>query len=295
MTTLTDLSNDLTQFIVRVRSGAVAVAGHGEPPFSGIIWREGIVVTSEQALGEEGDITIILDGGEAAKATPIGRDPTTNTAVLRIERPGLLPVEHGDAATLAAGQIALAVGRHRSGHPLCALGAVALAGDAWRSMVGGRIDRLIRLDLRVGRELEGAAVLDASGRIFGMVTAGPRRTVLAIPAETIERAVAQLLEKGRIARGYLGVGVQPARLATAQAPRRKGLVVVNVEPNGPADRAGITVGDVLLAIDGTEVRTSHDLLGLLGPESVGKQMVVTGLRGGAPFQWRIEIGERPAV
>lgn len=295
MTTLTDLSNDLAQFVARVRSGAVAVAGHGGPPFSGIIWREGIIVTSEQALGEEGDITIILDGGEEAKATPVGRDPTTNTAVLRIERRGLLPGERGDTTALAAGQIALAVGRHRSGHPLCALGVVALAGDAWRSMAGGRIDRLIRLDLRAGRELEGAAALDASGRIFGMVSAGPRRTALVIPAETIEGAVAQLLEKGRIARGYLGVGVQPARLATAQAPRRRGLVVVSVEPNGPADRAGITVGDVLLAIDGTEVRTSYDLLGLLGPESVGRPMVAKGLRGGAPFQWRIEIGERPAV
>jgi S1-C subfamily serine protease len=187
----------------------------------------------------------------------------------------------------------LAVGRHRSGQVLSALGTVALAGESWRSMAGGLIDRLIRLDLRPSREIEGAPAFDADGRLFGMIAAGPRRTVLVIPAATVTRAVDQLQTKGRITRGYLGVGVQAARLPEAQ--KRRGLLVTSIAADGPAARAGLTVGDVLLNVDDKDVRTRYDLLWLLGSDTVGKQVLAKGLRGGAPFEWRIEVGERPAA
>jgi S1-C subfamily serine protease len=291
MTSLKTFSDEVAALVRRAAPAVVGIRGRDQL-CSGVIWRDGVVVTSEQALGQDETRTVLLDGGSEVPATLAGRDPTTNTAVLRIEKAGSA-ASIGDAAAMAAGHIALAVGRHRSGQVLSALGTVALAGDPWRSMAGGQIDRLIRLDLRPARELEGAPAFDAEGRLFGMVAAGPRRTVLVIPASTVARAVDQLLAKGRITRGYLGVGVQRARLPEAQ--KRRGLLVTSVAADGPAARAGLTVGDVLLNVGDKDVETRYDLLWLLGSDTVGKQVVAKGLRGGAPFEWRIEVGERPAA
>ena len=291
MTTLKTISTELAELVRRVAPAVIGIRGRGLL-CSGVIWRDGIVVTSEQALDKDETLTVLLDGWAEAAATLAGRDPTTNTAVLRIEKAGAAAAL-GDAASVAAGHLALAVGRHRSGQTLSALGTVALAGEAWRSMAGGLIDRLIRLDLRPTREVEGAPVFDADGRLFGMVAAGPRRSVLVIPVSTVARAVDQLLAKGRITRGYLGVGVQATRLS--EAPKRRGLLVTSVATDGPAARAGLTIGDVLLNVDDKEVETRYDLLWLLGSDTVGRQVVAKGLRGGAPFEWRIDIGERPAA
>jgi S1-C subfamily serine protease len=295
MTSLATFSDNTAELLARVRPAVVGVSSRAGPLCSGAIWRSQVIVTSEQALGHDEVLTVTLDDGVETTATVVGRDPTTNTAVLRIDRANAPAVELGDAAAIAPGHIAVAVGRHRTGPPLCALGTVALAGETWHSMAGGKIDRLIRLDIRPAGEIEGAPVFDAAGRVFGMVAAGPRRSMLAIPASTVTRAVDQLVAKGRIVRGYLGVGVQLTRLAEEQGRRRRALLVISVAPNGPAARAGMTVGDILLNVDDTEVRTSYDLLWLLGPESVGKPMVAKGLRGGVAFEWRFEVGERPAA
>jgi S1-C subfamily serine protease len=292
MTSLKTFSDEVAKLVRRVAPAVVGISGRGGVLCSGVLWRESIVVTSEQALDQGETLTVRLDGGTETPAKLAGRDPTTNTAVLRIERAGT-PASLGDAGAVAAGHLALAVGRHRTGHPISALGTVALAGDAWRSMAGGLIDRLIRLDLRPAREIEGAPAFDADGRLFGMVAAGPRRSVLVIPASTVTRAVDQLLAKGRITRGYFGVGVQATRVPGAD--RRRGLVVVSIAADGPAARAGLTVGDVLLNVDDKDVETRYDLLWLLGSDTVGRQVVAKGLRGGAPFEWRIEVGERPAA
>jgi S1-C subfamily serine protease len=292
MTSLKTFSDDVAALVRRAAPAVVGLRDRSGWLCSGVIWRDGAVVTSEQALGRDETLTVLLAGGAEAAATLAGRDPTTNTAVLRIESAGAAATL-GDAASVAAGHFALAVGRHRTGQTLSALGTVALAGDAWRSMAGGLIDRLIRLDLRPARELEGAPVFDADGRLFGMVAAGPRRTVLVIPASTVARAVDQLLAKGRITRGYLGVGVQAARVPEAE--KRRGLLVTSIAADGPAARAGLTVGDVLLNVGDKDVETRYDLLWLLGSDTVGRQVVAKGLRGGAPFEWRIEIGERPAA
>ena len=292
MTSLKTFSNELAELVRRVTPAVVGIRSGGNLLCSGVIWRDGVVVTSEQALGRDETLTVPLDGGTESAATVTGRDPTTNTAVLRIDKTGPAATL-GDAATVATGHIALAVGRHRSGEVLSALGTVALAGESWRSMAGGLIDRLIRLDLRPSREIEGAPVFDVDGRLFGMIAAGPRRTVLVIPASTVTCAVDQLQTKGRITRGYLGVGVQATRLPEAQ--KRRGLLVTSIAADGPAARAGLTVGDVLLNLDDKDVRTRYDLLWLLGSDTVGRQVLAKGLRGGAPFEWRIEVGERPAA
>jgi S1-C subfamily serine protease len=174
---------------------------------------------------------------------------------------------------------------------------VSALGGSWRSSYGGSIDQFVRLDLSLYPNLEGGAVVDATGHVVGMTVSGPRRSVLAIPATTINRVVDQLLQKGRIARGYLGVGMQPVRLpetlkSNLNLSSSDGLIVVNVESNGPADQAGVLIGDVLLAINGTPVSDTSEVQAMLGTQSVGQTLKAQIVRGGTLIELAIAPGER---
>src|SRR5262249_13884237 len=159
--------------------------------------------------------------------------------------------------------------------PIASLGMVAVAGEAWQSLRGGKIDHLIRLDMRLDPRAEGGLVVDAEGRLIGMAVFGPRRKPLVIPAATIERVTAQLLADGRIPRGSLGVGLHSVRLDENLAHGhalgdRRAIMVVGLDPNGPASKAGLLMGDVIVAFDGAPLPSVRALLARLTPESVGK-------------------------
>ena len=211
--------------------------------------------------------------------------------MLRFQPDGLATAQTADAALLRAGHVVLAVGSHQ-GAPLAALGMVAVAGGPWHSLRGGTIDSLIRLDLSLTSAAEGGALIDAQGRVAGMAVLGPRRRALAIPTATIDRAVDQLLAKGHVFRGYLGAGLQPVRLPTGAQPGGRGILVVSTDPEGPAARAGLLVGDIVTAWDGKPVDRVREVMRALGPDSVGQTVDLGLLRGGAPAALKIVIGER---
>jgi S1-C subfamily serine protease len=178
------------------------------------------------------------------------------------------------------------------------MGVVSALSGAWRSYYGGLIDQFIRLDLTLYPGFSGGPLVEATGRVVGINTSGPRHTVLTIPASTVNRVLDQLLEKGRIARGYLGLGMQPVRLpetlkTTLNLSSVGGVIVVNVESNGPADKAGVLIGDVLVALDGTPVSDTGDVQAMLGSQSVGKTLRAQIVRGGALVEVAIAPGERP--
>ncbi len=216
-------SDHAAQLVERIAGSMVAVHGGGRWSASGIHWRSGVIITAEEALERDEDITLTLPGGREVEASLAGRDPTTDVAVLRFQANGL-PVAPTADASLRAGQVALAIGNHE-GAPLAALGIVAFAGGPWHSRRGGTIDSLIRLDLALHRAAEGGALVDAQGQVTGMAVLGPRRRALAIPASTINRSVDQLLAKGHVFRGYLGAGLQPVSVGRTsnepQSPGRK--------------------------------------------------------------------------
>jgi S1-C subfamily serine protease len=167
-----------------------------------------------------------------------GRDPTTDVAVLRLSDnlPEPARVAMSDAARV--GQMVLALGRRKDG-VIANMGMVSVAGGPWQSIRGGNIDGLIRLDMRLSHHSEGGLVVDSEGGVLGMPVFGPRQTTLVIPMRTIERVGAQLLADGRIRRGYLGVGLHGIRLDEALAaslslPDRRAIMVVSVDPDGPA-------------------------------------------------------------
>ena len=283
---LTALSDQLATVTERASAGVVAVHGHGRWPISGIHWRPGVIVTAEEALEREEGIEVVAADGTRYPATFVGRDPSTDIAVLKIDSAGLAVPSLGDAAALRAGQIVLAVGRNPLG-VVAASGIVAMAGGAWHSRRGGAIDQLIRLDLRLSPSNEGGALVDTKGQVLGMTVTGPRRRALAIPRSTIDRVVDQLLAKGRIARGYLGAGLRPVS-------QPAGVLVMSLDPEGPATKAGLLVGDIVTAWNGQPVARVRQVMHLLTPESVGSVVELGLSRGGVATTVKLTIGERPA-
>jgi S1-C subfamily serine protease len=186
----------------------------------------------------------------------------------------------------------LAVGSH-DGAPVASLGIVGFVGGAWHSSRGGAIDHLLRLDLSLSPRAEGGALVDMDGRVLGMTVFGPRRRVLAIPSATIDRAVDQLLSKGHVARGYLGAGLQNVRLGRGTSDAKRGILVVSIDPAGPAARSGLLVGDIITAWNARPVAQVREVMRLLGPDSVGASVDLQLLRGGAAADLKLTLGERP--
>lgn len=295
MTDILDQLSNATADRVAAAAPCVVAIRVGHRPRTGILWRPDVVVTSEQVMGDEAELTVVHQGTEL-KARLAGRDPGTNVAVLRLG-------EARQGATLPAaapaprvGALALMIGAHRAGAPTARLAMVHATGPAWDSMAGGRIDAMLRLDARLGVD-EGGPVLDAAGRLLGMSTAGPRRRTLVIPAATIERVLDPLLAAGRIARGWLGVGLHrvgiPQALRAA-AGRETGMMVMNLAAGGPAEQAGVLPGDILLDVDGIAAPDARALAARLGPDRVGQPAAVTLLRAGAPVTVTVTVAARPA-
>jgi S1-C subfamily serine protease len=291
--TFTSFSDDIAALVERAAGSIVTVHGGGRWPASGIHWRSGVIVTAEERLDRDENITLTLPGGRQVDASLAGRDPTTDVAVLRFQPDGL-PVSQTMTAPARAGQLILAVGAH-DGAALAALGIVAFAGGAWRSARGGTIDSLIRLDLTLSPAAEGGALLNAQGAVIAMTVLGPRRRALAIPASTINRAVDQLLAKGHVVHGYLGAGLQALPRESRSSGGAQGLIVVSIDPDGPSARAGLLVGDIIATWDGEAIERVRDVMRRLGPESAGNAIELTVTRGGAPKSIKVVIGERPVT
>jgi len=296
---LVAFSDAAAQLVERTASSIVAVHGGGRWPSSGIHWRSGVIVTAEEVLERDEDIKIALSGGRVVAASLAGRDSSTDVAVLRFQPDGLPAALPADGASLRPGHVVLAIGNHE-GAPIASLGIVAIAGPAWHSLRGGTIDSLIRLDLALSPAAEGGAVVDVHGRVIGMAVLGPRRRALAIPTSTIDRVVDQLLAKGRVFRGYLGAGLQPVRLGRSSNDAQpsgsgRGILVASIDPDGPAARAGLLIGDIVTTWNAKPVGRVREVMRLLGSDSIGNSVDLGLLRGGAPATLKVVIGERPVA
>jgi S1-C subfamily serine protease len=291
MSVLAGLSHDLSTTVEQVGRSVVAINARRRIPSSGIVWRPGVVVAASHTISRDEDIGVTLASGRTATATLAGRDPTTDLAVLRLEDAAVPAVERGDDADLQVGRLVLALGR--PGPAITAsLGIISAVGGEWRTWQGGRVERFVRLDLAVYDGFSGGPLVEAGGKVLGLNTSGLSRAMaLALPASTVDRVTDQLLATGRVRRGYLGLAVQPVRLPE---PLGLGLVVVKLETGGPAEGAGLLLGDILTALDGKELADPEDILAALGGERVGKPMEVRLLRGGEPKTIGVTVGERPA-
>lgn len=282
-TPLSLLSSALADVVARTAPSVVSVHSHRSRA-TGFVWKPGLIVTADEALADEGEVEIGLPDGSRMAATIVGRDHTTDIALLRSEA-GVAPIKL--AATVPPlGALSIVVATHRETRS-AALGMVSASGKSWRSLRGGDIDARIELDVRLHPAQQGGLALDVSGDAFGMAVLGPRR-VLVIPTATIERVAPQLESRGRIARGYLGLGLQPVRLDEGI-----GAMVMNVDKGGPSAAAGIRQGDVIVAINDQKLSGVRALSRTLGPSTVGAVMDVAARRGGEPVSFKVTVGERP--
>jgi S1-C subfamily serine protease len=295
---LESLSNDLAGAVERAGQSVVAIHARRRIPASGIHWRPGIIVAAHHTIQREEDITISLADGSTVAASLAGRDPTTDLAILKVDQAKVPVASLADETAIRVGSLVLALGR--PGNAVTAsLGVISTVGGEWRTWHGGTIDRFVRLDISIYDGFSGGPLIDASGRVLGLNTSGlSRGAALAIPVSTVNRVVDQLAKSGRVARGYLGLGMQAVRLPAAlverlSLPNDIGLMVVSAEPGGPGDRAGILIGDVLIAVGDRPVADPAEVLSLLGGDQIGKTLSTRIIRAGEPTIVSITIAERP--
>jgi S1-C subfamily serine protease len=288
---LTALSNNLADAVDRAGRAVAAIHARSRIPASGIVWRKGVIVAADHTIRRDEDIVVTLSDGSRASATLVGRDPTTDLAVLKLDASSTVaPAKIDDATTLKAGHLVLALGR--PGKDVTAsLGLVSLVSGEWRSWRGGTIDQYILLDVAIHDGFSGGPLIDVSGSVVGLNTSGlARGRAMTVPVRTVNRIVDQLLAKGRIARGYLGLAMQAVRLPDDT----QGLIIVSVEPGGPGAEAGALLGDVLVAANGQAVGDARDLLATLGPDSIGRTLRARIIRGGVARDLEITVRERSA-
>jgi len=293
------LSQFSTALAARVSSAAGLVAAirfSTDRHLSATLWRGDLLVASEQALPTHDEYDIVLSGGAVVKAQLAGRDNGTNVALLKLAQPAsFVPAPTGEPEV---GALALAFGADGAGGVSARLGIVNQAGPEWHSSRGGRIDRRILLDLHLARAEEGGPVLDATGALLGISTLGPRRQVLVIPHATVARVIPLLLSDGHVARGWLGVALQPVAVPDAlqsAAGQAHGFMVMSTVENGPAAKAGIVPGDIVVAIDGEPIRRYRRFAARLGPDSIGRFADLSVIRSGAIVVVKTTIAARPAA
>ena len=299
------LSDNLAEILAAHADSVVSVHAR-RAPTSGVVWSsDGHVLVTAHALEREDDLAVTLADGSRRSARLLGRDGGTDLALLALDPPGaappaasgpaLRPASFEPQSELRVGHLALTIsrpGRTARGN----LSLLSAVGEGWRGPQGGRIDRYLELGGGIYSGLSGSLVVDMRGRAIGLATAGLLRgTANVIPAETLTRVVESLRAKGSVPRGYLGVSSYPIRLPAAEAKalgQSTALLIVAVEPNSPAARAGLFLGDAILALDGQKLSHAQELLGLLDEEKVGKESTLRILRTGAAIEVRCVIGAR---
>ncbi len=297
--TLAAFSQDLADIVENTGASVVGLQARRSYPSSAVVIQPGVLVTAAHALRREDGITAIVADGSTLSATLVGVDPGTDVAVLRLESPHGTPIDFGDAATVRPGNFVVAISRDVDGSLTASAGVVARTGGAWRTWRGGHIDRRIQLDGGLWAGFSGGPVVDARGGVIGIGTSAlSRGRAVVIPGSVLKRVSEQLLAGGRVSHAYIGAAVQPVEVPAALRTQlgiasAQGLIVISTVPQGPADSAGIMLGDTLLTLDGKALSEVDDLKAALGVNRVGTAVKVSLIRGGQLLNVDVTVGERP--
>lgn len=283
--TLVELSSQLAAAVETAGNSVVAIHARRRIPSSGIVWRDGVIVSASHTVRRDDEIPVTLPNGDSTVATVAGRDPATDLIALRIKGAKSHVAPRADSSSLRVGSLVLAVGR--PGRNVSAsFGIISAVGEGWRSWQGARIDRVFRLDLSVYDGFSGGPLVDASGAVLGLNNSAlARGTPMALPAKAVDRVLDELLESGHVRRPFIGVAVQPVALSASlvkqhQLGHDSGLLIVSIADASPADKAGVLLGDVLLEANGQSIGRPDDLLDALASVETGGAVTLKLLRGG---------------
>ena len=292
---LRTLSDQMADAVEKVTSALVLVNGRRGQGASGVVYAQDIVLTADHVLEREQDITVVTADNRTLPAQFVGRDRSSDLAVLRVPALNATPATFSETAA-RVGQLILAVGRTEQDGPMASTGIVSTVGGPLRSQSGATLERYIRTDAIPYPGFSGGPLIDTEGRVLGVLTTGLVNGVpLAIPTNITKGIADTIVKHGSIKRGYLGISSQLVELPPAQRGGRtqeNGLLIVNVEENSPAQRGGILLGDILVAIDGHAINDSEDLHVVLNGDRVGKTIPVDVIRGNTPQTLQVTVGER---
>lgn len=298
MDALSTFSEGLARIIEAGGMSVVRVASRRRRPASGTVWSpEGIILTAHHVIETEDDISVGLADGREIPATLVGRDRTTDVAVLRVQTGGLTPPPWAGLEGLRVGNVTVALAR--PGQTVrAALGIVGALGGTWKTPAGGQIDRYVQADFRPWPGFSGGMFVDVQGRALGLATTGAMPGVaIAVPVSTLTRVVDTLLTYGHVRRAYLGVGAHPVRLPEGverQVGQDSGLLVASVAPGSPAEQGGVLLGDIIATVGGQSIRRLRELVSLLSPDKIGTGVSLRIVRGGRAQDLTVTLGEREA-
>jgi S1-C subfamily serine protease len=288
------LSRELSDAADRVTHSIVQVHGRSRPA-SGIVWAADRVLSTSHSVEWEDGVRVRRHDGTIFPATIAGHDPVSDLVVLRVENLESPPLPHAGAAA-RAGDLALITGRAWNGRAHSRLVALTGVAGPLQSAHGPKLDRVITLPLSPYAGFSGSAVTGPDGTVLGLATAGVvRGRALALPVDLVQPIVEAIEKHGGIRRGYLGVVTQPVRLPARQRgdlPDGRGLLVIDVSPDSPAEAAGVLVGDIIVGAAEGALSAPEDLLALLGPGRIGEPLPLDVLRGSARETVHVVVGER---
>ncbi len=287
-------SDEMAAAVEKAAKSVVTIDARNHIPASGIVWSaDGEIITAEHIVQRDENINVTLPDGSTRTAAIVGRDPASDLALLKVDATGLTPAAWADSVKV--GNLVFAVGR--PDEVMATLGVVSAVGGP----VHGRrrhIEAYIQTDVVMYPGFSGGPLVDASGRVAGLNSSALGRDAsLALPLSAVKPVVESLKTHGQVKRGFLGVHTQPVRLDPATAQKLKqetGLMVIGAESDGPAAKAGLLQGDVLVGMGDVALTDVGDLQAALGPGTVGKSLKAKLIRGGEVKEVTVTVGERPS-
>ena len=298
MSDLSTFSDQLADAVQAAGAWTVRVHARRGPAASGIALAADLVLTADHVVdpSREDSIRIGLPDGSEVGGSVVGRDPATDVAVLKLTSGTLTPAAAAQTEP-RTGSLALVVGRPGS-QPNASLGLITGTAGPTRTRRGGMLERFIMVDAVMYPGFSGGPLVDAEGKVLGMITSGLGfgGPAVALPWSLVSQTADTIKTHGKVARGYLGVGSQPVTLSQQAKDlaggQERGLLVVQVADVGPAATGGVLQGDILVRLDGNAISNADDLQGILTPAKVGSAVTLSVVRGGELKDLSITVGSR---
>jgi S1-C subfamily serine protease len=293
---LIELSQELADTVERAGASIIGIADGGRSGVGGTVWRPGVAVTIAHTVPNLEEVNIVLPSGKQTQTSVSASDPGSDLAILNV--PAELPVAGpAEDTKTRVGELALAVSRRGSEGIAATLGIVSAIGGPLRTWSGARMDRWFRLDLDPFPGFSGGPIINAAGEALGIAVSGPGRSAAVIPTSTVNRVVDQLIKHGRAVRGYIGVGLQPVMFPedgwkSLGISSGRGLLITAIASGSAAEEAQLTLGDVIVTVDGDPIRAGFGLHWLLDAETVGKTITLGVIRGGRLIDIAVTVREK---
>ena len=303
---VTGVVDGVASAMVGIQHKAKPGAAEGHPRMQGgagsgfVITPDGYILTNNHVIQGARAIEVLFADGGTAPAEVVGGDADTDIALVRAHTARLAPVELGDSDRLRVGQLVVAMGNPFGLQASVTTGVVSALRRTLRATTGRLIEDIIQTDAALNPGNSGGALLDSRGRVIGVNTAiiaGANATGFAVPINTAKRIIPDLMREGRVVRGYLGLAGQTVPFPKAAAGRY-GLAVpaavqiVQIVPDGPAQKAGLRAGDVILSVDGRDAPSVDAIHRILDGSSIGREAELRVLRRGEVIEARITPSRR---